>query len=207
MRTAVRILAGSTVAGTIVLLSLAAPVVYAPRAENPQAAAGDRLSGPPPGAAWIDGVRPRLESMRLPTRGPDLDALLRTVDRASARFSLDPVAVLAVILVESRFDSDAVSPQGAMGLMQLQAETARELAEDLGIPWTSDQLLHDPETNVLLGTYYLSRLVHRFGDLDLALAAFNAGPGRVQAVAGAAPCGYANRVWDAVIRLRLRPLA
>ncbi len=207
MRTPVRILAGSTVAGTVVLLSLFAPVAYQPRAETLPVVAPRPPAGPPSSAGWIEGVRPSLEGMRLPTRGADLDTLLRTVDRASARFSVDPVAVLAVILVESRFDSGAVSPRGAKGLMQLRVETARELADDLGIPWTSDDLLHDPETNVVLGTYYLSSLVRRFGDLDLALAAFNAGPGRVQSVAGGAPRGYANRVWDAVVRLRLRPLA
>jgi soluble lytic murein transglycosylase len=144
--------------------------------------------------------------MRLPIRGERLDTLLRSVDRASSQFDVDPVSVLAVILVESRFDSGAVSPRGAMGLMQLRADTARELADELGVHWTSDDLLLDPDTNVLLGTYYLSVLFHRFGDQDAAFTAFHAGPGRV-AGGEALPRDYADRVWDAVVRLRVRPFA
>ena len=97
-----------------------------------------------------------------------------------------------------------------MGLMQLRADTARELAEDLGITWLSDAMLLDPEVNVLLGTFYLSRLNHRFGDLDEALAAFNAGPGRVEiskGQGGSVPLEYANRVWDAIVHFTVRAIA
>jgi len=121
------------------------------------------------------------------------------VDRYARRYRVDPLVVLAVIQVESRFDPTAVSSQGAMGLMQLQADTARELAMDLGLQWTGDDLLFDPDVNVLLGCAYLSRLIDRFGDLDAALAAYSSGPGIVEARRGAnspIPLAYTDRVWD-----------
>jgi soluble lytic murein transglycosylase-like protein len=148
--------------------------------------------------------------MRIPIRGKNLEALLRSVDRNARRFGIDPLAVLAIIEIESEFDPMAVSPRGAMGLMQLRADTARELADDLGIPWLSDDMLLDPDVNVLLGTFYLSRLIERFGDLDEALTAFHDGPGRVEISkiqAGSVQLEYANRVWDAIVHFTVRAIA
>ncbi len=161
-------------------------------------------------ADWTARVRQTLERMHLPIRGKKLEALLRSVDSSAKRFGVDPLAVLGIISIESEFDPTAVSPNGAMGLMQLRADTARELAEQLGIAWPSDDLLLDPDVNVLLGSFYLSRLIQRFGDMDAALAAFHAGPGRVQFFQGqgvSVPLEYANRVWDAIVRLDLRAIA
>ncbi|MBT3603123.1 MAG: lytic transglycosylase domain-containing protein [Candidatus Latescibacteria bacterium] len=81
--------------------------------------------------------------------------------------NLDPNLVRAVIYVESAGDPDAVSVDGAMGLMQLMPATA----SDMGV-----KRPHDPAQNIFGGTRYLSRLVERFGSLDLALWAYNAGP-------------------------------
>jgi hypothetical protein len=72
---------------------------------------------------------------------------LPIVERDARRFGLDPLMVLAVIQVESRFDPTAVSSQRAMGLMQLQPETARTRL-NLGLAWTGDELLFDPDVNV-----------------------------------------------------------
>jgi soluble lytic murein transglycosylase len=118
--------------------------------------------------------------------------------------------VLAVIQVESRFDPSAVSSQGAMGLMQLQSETARELASDLGLQWTGDELLFDSDVNVLLGCAYLSRLLERFGDLDAALAAYCSGPSLVEArrdANGRIPLAYTDRVWDVLTTLHAKASA
>ena len=84
---------------------------------------------------------------------------------------LDPNLVRAVIYVESGGDPDAVSTDGAIGLMQLMAGTA----DDMGVK--SPQ---EPAQNIFGGTRYLSRLVERFGSLELALWAYNAGPERVK---------------------------
>ena len=97
--------------------------------------------------------------------------------RASAQeFGVEPSLVAAVIRTESRFDSEVVSSQGAYGLMQLLPETARFVAERTGIEGD----YRDPETNIRIGTRYLSHLQDRYdGDERLMLAAYNSGEGRV----------------------------
>lgn len=91
---------------------------------------------------------------------------------------LDPRLVRAVVQVESGYNPRALSRKGAIGLMQLMPETARDMGVD--DPW-------DPEQNVRGGTAYLRRLLDRFGDLDVALAAYNAGPEAVSRYAGVPP--------------------
>ena len=97
--------------------------------------------------------------------------------RASAtEFGVEPSLVAAVIKAESRFDPEATSSRGAYGLMQLLPETARFVSERTGI--SADY--RDPETNIRIGTRYLSYLQSRYdGDQRLALAAYNSGEGRV----------------------------
>lgn len=131
------------------------------------------------------------------------------VERHARRFRVDPLMVLAVVQVESRFDPRAVSSQGAMGLMQLQSGTARDLAMDLGVQWTGDDLLFDPDLNVMLGCAYLRRLIDRFDNVDAALAAYCSGPTLVEArrdANGKIPLGYSDRVWDVLRTLQTRVL-
>ena len=97
------------------------------------------------------------------------------------------------------------SAQGAIGLMQLQGLTARGLAMDLGLEWTGDDLLFDPDVNVLLGCAYLRRLMDRFGDQDAALAAYCSGPTFVEVrrdANGRIPLAYSDRVWDVLTALK-----
>lgn len=94
------------------------------------------------------------------------------VEQHAAKHGLSPDLVRAVIQVESAFDPIAVSPKGAMGLMQLMPDTA----SDFGV---TDPF--HPEQNIGAGTAYLKRLLDRYDQkIELALAAYNAGPGNVE---------------------------
>lgn len=88
--------------------------------------------------------------------------------------------VAAVIHKESNGDATAVSPKGAVGLMQVMPATAREVAEGLGIPYDEARLASDPAYNQQIGEAYLKQMLDRYdGSLPLALAAYNAGPANV----------------------------
>jgi len=101
-----------------------------------------------------------------------------TVRRAATDTGLAADLLHAVIATESGYDPRARSPKGAMGLMQLMPATAR----DLGV-----EDPYDPEENIYGGARYLRTLWDRFGDLTLALAAYNAGPDRVVQYGGVPP--------------------
>lgn len=90
---------------------------------------------------------------------------------------VDPYLVCAVINVESGFRETVVSGAGAVGLMQVKPSTARNVADRLGIGGKIDKAaLSVPETNIRIGTSYLAELKARYhGNVDLALAAYNAG--------------------------------
>ena len=93
---------------------------------------------------------------------------------------LEPSLVLAVIMAESSFRREAESHRGAQGLMQLMPATAQEIAEQMGMVDFSPEDVWIPEVNIAMGTFYLNRLKTLFGgNVELALAAYNAGQGRV----------------------------
>jgi soluble lytic murein transglycosylase len=96
--------------------------------------------------------------------------------------SLDPALLSAVILEESRFNPQAISSAGARGLMQVLPTTANQIAQRIKVSPFSPELLFDPETNLRLGSWYLSTLLEEFGGKEaFALAAYNAGPHMVRA--------------------------
>jgi soluble lytic murein transglycosylase len=101
------------------------------------------------------------------------------IDEVSKRHGYEPLFVQAIIEVESQCQPSARSPRGAVGLIQIQPETARALAEEAGLRWRGTLTLLDPATNIRLGILYLSKLEERFGNLHLAVAAYNMGPSRV----------------------------
>jgi len=101
------------------------------------------------------------------------------IRKASERFGVEPSLIKAIIKAESDFDQNAVSHKGAQGLMQLMPPTAEEL---------SVKNPFDAEENILGGTRYLSSLLERFDyNMSLAVAAYNAGPNRVEAHNGIPP--------------------
>jgi soluble lytic murein transglycosylase len=95
----------------------------------------------------------------------------------SSRQGVSPYLVASIIFTESRFRKEARSDVGAVGLMQLMPETAREVASRLGHERRLDaSRLAEPEVNIALGVAYLKQLQQRFPDRELQLAAYNAGP-------------------------------
>ena len=132
---------------------------------------------------------PRRVALSLRDRA-EIEQLIEAEARAQ---SLDPALVHAVVTVESSYDPAARSQKGAMGLMQLMPATARSLQ-------VSDP--YDPAENLRGGTTYLRRLLDRFGgDLELALAGYNAGPEAVDRYRGLPPYPETHGYVDRVLRL------
>ena len=118
---------------------------------------------------------------------PEVKRLQPTLREAAEKHGVDIELLKAVIAVESGFDAKAVSPRGAVGLMQLTPETADRYATKAELQRPAAQRLLDARTNVLTGARVLADLTRRFGRIDIALAAWNAGEGTVRKHGGNMP--------------------
>jgi soluble lytic murein transglycosylase-like protein len=120
------------------------------------------------------------------------------IQNSAQTYQLDPALVASVIAVESNFDSRAVSGKSALGLMQLLPGTAAQMAV---------RNAFDPAQNIDGGTRYLKQLLDRYGhNLTLALAAYNAGPQRVDFYRGIPPFAETHSYIDKVLaNLRGQP--
>lgn len=137
--------------------------------------------------ADIDHFEPDLSPQRAVHNSAEMPNVIAS---ASGRYHLDPDLVNSVIRAESGFNAKAVSPKGAQGLMQLMPGTASKLGISNAF---------DPGANVDGGTRYLRELLERYHfDLIKALAAYNAGPGRVERYHGVPPY-YETRAYVARI--------
>jgi len=151
----------------------------------------------PDGPQWVTGgpahVSEKVPRDPLVRPAPLPPAWRGTMAMLAERYDLSPAVIEALVWQESRWHAGAVSPKGARGLAQLMPQTARELGADPD----------NPVENVAAGARYLRTLIDSFhGNLELALAAYNAGPARV-ARTGAVPRIAETRDYVAAILARL----
>jgi soluble lytic murein transglycosylase-like protein len=134
-----------------------------------------------PDAATAAATNARAAFERTPvfqrmTGHPDANRFQALIDKHATLQQLDPALVKAVIAVESSFEPDAVSAKGAVGLMQIIPETGERYGVVGDARRSVEQKLRDPSVNLSVGTRYLHDLLALFeNDLELALAAYNAG--------------------------------
>lgn len=152
-----------TVLFGLVLLGLASPA--SAQSVDWRKAGGDLF-----GAVLVDPVETPTGATEPARLDPLSQPFQEAIDAAAVAHGLDPKLLHALVVTESAYRADAVSPAGAGGLTQLMPGTAF----DLGV---RDRF--DPIENLMGGADYLARQILRFRDLRLALAAYNAGPGRV----------------------------
>lgn len=110
----------------------------------------------------------------------DRSKLSHYIVRLARRYKFNPYFIAAFIQVESSFNNYAISPAGAMGLMQLRPFVAESIAEELGLPWNGDETLFDPYFNLEAGVHYLFKLRKSFQNQVVPLiTAYNYGPNHI----------------------------
>ena len=100
------------------------------------------------------------------------------VKKYANEYNVDEYLIYAIIKAESNFEPNAESHRGAKGLMQLMYSTAEDISKRIDIELNEDNIL-DPDININLGTKYISMLIQKYNNINLALAAYNAGSGNV----------------------------
>lgn len=106
--------------------------------------------------------------------------LASAIYEEATQAGVDPLLVASIVAKESSFRSHAVSPAGAVGLMQLRPFVAEDLAARHDLAWDGGEMLREPTINVRLGVSYFKQLLRQFdGDRNAALTAYNFGPTRV----------------------------
>ncbi len=106
------------------------------------------------------------------------DQISRHILTHSKKYGYDPLFLTALIITESSFNHKAKSKVGALGLMQIRPRTGKALATEANMTWQGKHTLYHPENNIALGSYYLNKLIKRFGNMNTALEAYNHGPTR-----------------------------
>lgn len=127
-------------------------------------------------------VRAYFDTRRVNLSPRELKRISESILEVSDKYRISPELIIALIETESAFDKNAISEKGAVGLMQILPSTAADVAHDLQIEWEGADRLHDPGLNIEMGACYLNQLIEQFDDMDLALAAYNMGPNRVEEI-------------------------
>lgn len=139
---------------------------------------GQRAARKPPSMAPGAAYAPQLQARFAVSTS--YKAVRHLIREAATAYGLEYELLKAVIATESGFNAHAVSPKGAVGLMQLMPDTARRFGVKADHNQTLQERLTDPRTNILAGASYLAWLLKYFdGETELALAAYNAGEGAV----------------------------
>ena len=147
---------------------------------------GTRRDPPPsepvavPAASALATPLPPTRLLALFDASPSFTSVRQILRDASSAHDIDYELLQALIATESGFNASAVSPKGAIGLMQLMPDTARRYGVDTDRHGALERKLTDPKVNIRAGTRYLRDLINMFpGQIELALAAYNAGEGAV----------------------------
>jgi soluble lytic murein transglycosylase len=109
-----------------------------------------------------------------------LESMANTLYEESRLYDLDYRLVLAIIKVESNFRFGATSRAGAKGLMQIKPSLAKFISGSVGIEYKNSKDLHEPDNNIKLGTYHISKLMEDFKNVHAALHAYNVGARKAQ---------------------------
>ena len=118
---------------------------------------------------------------------PEVKRVQPWVREASSRYGVDMELIIALIAVESGFNEKALSPKGAVGLMQVMPSTAQRFLPKDAAPAATTERLAEPRTNITVGTRLMADLLKRHRRIDIALAAWSAGEGAVQRSGGQMP--------------------
>lgn len=116
----------------------------------------------------------------------------------SKRYGYDPMFITALIITENSFYNWAHSHKGAVGLMQIKPRTGAAMASEVKLEWKGTPTLYDPGSNIALGAYYLNKMIMQYGDLQLALEAYNHGPSGLNRILrkGRTPKKYSAKVFS-----------
>ena len=196
-----------------VTVSLFFPVT-AGNAKEVRTASGKILTYPSPKVwknfSWINDRKVRAKIKKVITKYktglPEYkkDRISRHILKQSKKYGYDPLLITAVIITESSFNHRAKSKVGALGLMQIRPRTGKAMASETNIRWRGKSTLYHPEKNIALGSFYLDKLVKRFGKMDTALEAYNHGPTRIARYLkrGKHPRKYSGKVFSIYHRIK-----
>ncbi|HOF03225.1 MAG TPA: transglycosylase SLT domain-containing protein [Atribacterota bacterium] len=148
--------------------------------------------------SYLERIESIVASNNKQLKSDMVNDIARNIYQTALSYEFNPFLICALIKVESNFKIDSISNSNAYGLCQVSLFTGNKLAPHVGIKWDgAEKTLLNPENNIKIGTHYLSSLYNDFGDLKLALTAYNYGPTRIQEFISQdmkIPNGYADKI-------------